>query len=91
MQQESNNRPRELNTLSHNRATKDHERISELKDNTPSIPTRLKPLVDFYKPSLFSGKIGKFKNIKVSLHIDPKVPPVAQPERRIPFALRKKV
>ena len=40
---------------------------------------------------LFNGSIGKFKNIQLKLHIDKDVPPVAQPERRIPFALRQKV
>ena len=55
------------------------------------IPIRLQPMVDYYKPTLFSGKIGKFKNINIKFHIDDSVPPVAQPERRIPFALREKV
>ena len=40
--------------------------------------------------SLFEG-IGKLKGIKVQLHIDTKVTPVAQKARRIPFHLRKKV
>ena len=41
-------------------------------------------------PSVFQG-IGKLKNFEVKLHIDQSVPPVAQPARRIPFHLRKKV
>ena len=56
-----------------------------------NIPNRLNTLVSKYSQSVFSGKIGKFKNHQVTLHIDKSVPPVAQRERRIPFALRKKV
>ena len=33
----------------------------------------------------------KFKNIRVKFHINENVTPVAQRERRIPFALREKV
>ena len=39
----------------------------------------------------FEG-LGKLKDYKVKLHVDPSVPPVAHlPPRRIPFHLRKKV
>ena len=41
-------------------------------------------------PSSFSG-FGKLHDPQVYLHIDPSVAPVAQPHRRIPFHLRKKV
>ena len=41
-------------------------------------------------PELFKG-IGKLKGAEVKLHIDQTVTPVAQPARRIPFHLRKKV
>ena len=41
-------------------------------------------------PNVFNG-IGKMKNFEVKLHIDESVTPVAQPARRIPFHLRKKV
>ena len=37
----------------------------------------------------FEG-LGKLKDYKVKLHVDPSVPPVAQPPHRIPFHLRKK-
>ena len=40
--------------------------------------------------NLFKG-IGKLKDYKLKLHINPEVKPVAQPVRRIPFALRSKV
>ncbi|CAF0866872.1 unnamed protein product [Brachionus calyciflorus] len=42
-------------------------------------------------PNLFSGKVGKFKDIKVKLHINQNVVPVRQPHRRIPFHLRDRV
>ena len=41
-------------------------------------------------PELFEN-VGKLKNHEVNLHIDESVKPVAQPHRRIPFHLRKKV
>jgi len=41
-------------------------------------------------PELFRG-IGKLNNFQVTLHIDKSVKPVAQPHRRIPFHIRKKV
>ena len=34
---------------------------------------------------VFSNKLGKHKYIKVKLHVDKSVTPVAQPPRRIPF------
>ena len=55
------------------------------------IPNRLKPLLKIYETSLFSGNIGRLKEHTVKLHIKENVPPVAQRERRIPFALRKRV
>ena len=36
-------------------------------------------------------KIGKLKNKQIKLHIDPTVPPVAQPHRRIPIHYRSAV
>ena len=42
-------------------------------------------------PALFDGSIGALKDYKVKLHIDTSVEPVAQPHRRIPFHVRKKV
>ena len=41
-------------------------------------------------PEVFSG-IGKLKSKQVTLYVDPKVKPVAQPLRRIPFNLQEKV
>ena len=39
---------------------------------------------------LFHG-VGKLKDYQLKLHIDPNVTPVAQPARRVPYALRDKV
>ena len=41
-------------------------------------------------PKVLSG-IGKLKEYRLKLHVDPEVTPVAQKPRRIPFALREKV
>ena len=52
------------------------------------ITTREKLTTEY--PKVFQG-IGKLTNYEVKLHIDTSVQPVAQPARRIPFHLRKKV
>ena len=39
---------------------------------------------------MFQG-VGKLKDFKLHLHVDPNVPPVAQKLRRVPFALCEKV
>jgi len=39
---------------------------------------------------IFEG-VGKLKDYQVQLHVNPDVPPVAQPVRRTPFSLRDKV
>ena len=41
-------------------------------------------------PKLFNG-IGCLRNFEVKLHIDERIPPVAQAARRIPFHMRHKV
>ena len=41
-------------------------------------------------PALFKG-IGQLKGVKINLHINPTIPPVARKARQIPFHLRKKV
>ena len=57
-----------------------------------SVPECLKPLInEFTKDVLSNNKIGKLKDYQVTLHIDKNITPVAQRERRIPFALREKV
>ncbi len=48
-------------------------------------------LVQREKSVIKEEKLGKMKDIKVQLHIDQSVKPVAIPHRRIPYNLRKKV
>ena len=54
------------------------------------IPKRLEKLITSYRQTLFTRKIGKLKDTKIKLHINDKIPPVAQAERCIPFTLTKK-
>ena len=42
-------------------------------------------------PSLFDGKMGKIKDMKIKLHIDKEIQPITQRHRRIPFHIRKDV
>ena len=73
-------------------AKKERQHISPLTTIVcQDVPERLHSLIMNYEKSVFSGKIGKLKDHKVKFHIDNSIPPVAQKERRIPFALRKKV
>ena len=51
-------------------------------------PTHEQLIADF--AHIFEG-IGELKDFEVKLHIDQSVPSVAQPARRIPFHMRKKV
>jgi len=41
-------------------------------------------------PKMFKG-VGKLNNFKLKLHVDETVEPVAQPQRRIPYSMRKAV
>ena len=41
-------------------------------------------------PSLFLG-VGKMKDVKVKFHIDPSVPPVAQPKTPVPYHLQSRL
>lgn len=54
-----------------------------------SQPTVADQLVED-TPQLFVG-MGKLKDVKVKFYVDQSVQPTAQPHRRIPFHLRKKV
>ena len=65
--------------------------LPKQKLNIKHIPKRINKIINNYKDDVFSNRIGKFKDVKVKLHIDKNVIPVAQPERRIPFLLREKV
>ena len=64
-----------------------------IRENTKHhiIPNRITTLIDSFRETVFSGQVGKLKNYQVHLKIKPGVTPVAQKERRIPFALRQKV
>ena len=64
----------------------------EMKANeTGTYPERLRNIIKKHKKRVFQNDIWKIKGYSVKLHIDPSVPPVAQRERRIPFALRDKL
>ena len=69
----------------------ENREISHSKDFVKTIPERLKNRLNQFSNTVFSGKIGQLTNHQVHLKIDQGVPPVAQKERRIPFALREKV
>lgn len=51
--------------------------------------TSSETIMSDYK-EIFEG-VGKLKDYQVKLHVNPDVPPVAQPVRRTPFSLRDKV
>ena len=89
-----------INTTTDDLYSKDQSTSQRSKSTTPS--TKFKPkclttttsanthvLVKQYE-HLFQG-VGKMRDVEIKLHIDPNVPPIAQPERRIPFHLRNKV
>ena len=59
-------------------------------NETRTYPERLRHIIEKHKKRVFRNNIGKIKNYSVKLHIDPSVP-VAQRERRIPFAFHDKV
>ena len=83
-------------TSKQSRETKVHvtNAAGQLNQNQPKggvVPTRLNYIIENFRASVFNDEIGLLKGHKVKLHIDKNVTPVAQKERRIPFALRKKV
>ncbi|KAK3740907.1 hypothetical protein QZH41_000160 [Actinostola sp. cb2023] len=70
------------------------EKLNILRVGPPDIKelNTLGSEPDIYKqfPELFTG-VGKLKDFKLKLHVNDKIKPVAQPVRRLPFALRNKV
>ena len=64
--------------------------IASVHNPTPAASNHNSNNISKQYPDLFTG-IGKMKDFQVELHIDPSVPPVTQPHRRIPFHLRKKL
>ena len=85
----------EINTGRHSRGSDKNNPnkpgIREIldKNNTKNMDINTKKILDKF-PELSDG-IGCLEDYKQSLHVDPKVPPVAQRPRRIPFHLRKQV
>ena len=66
-----------------------------IKTDQPSVCNSVAPIPDVDSlcnefSGLFSG-LGLLKDREIQLEIDPSVKPVAQPHRRIPFGLRKKI
>ena len=53
------------------------------------LPDNTADIVNLY-PEVFQG-VGKLKDVKLKLHVDREVAPVAQPVRRLPFGFRGKV
>ena len=68
----------------------DTSSIASVNTSTPTASTNNSNDILKRYPDLFTG-IGKMKDFQVELHIDPSVPPVTPPHRRIPFHLRKKL
>ena len=64
----------------------DTSSIASVNTSTPTASTNNSNDILKRYPDLFTG-IGKMKDFQVELHIDPSVPPVTQPHRRIPFQL----
>lgn len=84
-----------LYTITSNQPTETTDKKPNTKEklqrDLTCLPNRIKDVVNKYNNTVFSQKIGKLKGYEVKLHIDKEIPPVAQRERRIPFALRDKV
>ena len=57
----------------------------------PDSPTFIQDVLHKYRNLWKGGRIGKLKDFEVKLQVDPSVQPVIQPQRRIPFHLRRKV
>ena len=69
------------------------EEKGSARENTfeEKIPEHLKAKLLQYKETVFSGKIGKLKDYQVKLKINENIQPIAQRERRLPFAIREQV
>ncbi len=63
--------------------------ISEITLNTVNMQCKRVAITSKYS-SVFNG-VGKLNNYKLKVHINPNVPPVAQPHRRVPVHIRKAV
>ena len=67
------------------------EKTTTSESTEKQIPEHLKEKIYRYRETVFNGQIGKLKDYKVTLKINEKVPPIAQRERRLPFAVRQQV
>ena len=73
--------------------------INNIEEKTPEtentfgkkVPEYLKERLFRYKETVFSEKIGRLKDYQVKLKINENVQPIAQRERRLPFAIREQV
>ena len=61
-----------------------------LKEKCPPTILQSKEVTMSDYKKVFDG-VGKFKDYQVKLHVNPNVPPVAQPVRCTPFSLHDKV
>ena len=64
------------------------ENIANIQTNN-NMPESTKAILNEHS-SIFSGT-GLLKNFQLKLHIDPSIPPVQQPIRRIPYHTKQKV
>ncbi|XP_068706850.1 uncharacterized protein [Montipora foliosa] len=64
--------------------------LGVLKLGVPVYTVQSKEVIMSDYKGVFDG-VGKLKDYQVKLHVNPDVPPVAQPVRRTPFSLRDKV
>lgn len=64
-------------------------RVLKIGENVAAV-TDLKHSLKEQYPKVFTG-VGKLNTKQISLYIDPRVKPVAQPLRRIPYHLRDAV
>ena len=64
--------------------------LGVLKLGAPVYTVQSKEVIMSDYKGVFDG-VGKLKDYQVKLHVNPDVPPVAQPVRRTPFSLRDKV
>ena len=64
--------------------------LGVLKLGAPVYTVQFKEVIMSDYKGVFDG-VGKLKDYQVKLHVNPDVPPVAQPVRRTPFSLRDKV
>ena len=84
------NKINETQTSDSKNGTNDHKETTEKKTNLPSSTDgNIQRLLNRYQ-NVFEGE-GKLKDQRVKLHIKDDVNPIVQPQRRIPYHMRKAV